>query len=269
DYYNKSEVDALIAPFATTADMNTALSLKVDKSTTVNGKALSGNIVIEQADIPGLTAAIAAKQNTITGAATTVVSDNLTANRAVISNGSGKIAVSPVTANELSYLSGVTSSVQAQLNDKIALAQKGANNGVAPLNSAGKIPAQYVDVTTMEYMGTWNAATNVPAISDATGSGGQYYRVTVGGTRDLGSGNITFTAGDDVIHNGTVWQRVPSTQLVTSVNGQTGNIVLGKADVGLGNVDNTSDLAKPISNATQTALDGKANTSHTHNASDI
>src|SRR5690606_20339805 len=62
---------------------------------------------------------------------------------------------------------------------------------------------------------------------------------------------------------------VPSTQLVTSVNGQTGNIVLGKADVGLGNVDNTSDLAKPISNATQTALDGKANTSHTHNASDI
>src|SRR5690606_21110870 len=132
-----------------------------------------------------------------------------------------------------------------------------------------KIPAQYVDVTTMEYMGTWNAATNVPAISDATGSGGQYYRVTVGGTRNLGSGNITFTAGDDVIHNGTVWQRVPSTQLVTSVNGQTGNIVLGKADVGLGNVDNTADLAKPISNATQTASDGKANTSHTHNASDI
>ena len=42
-----------------------------------------------------------------------------------------------------------------------------------------------------------------------------------------------------------------------------------KADVGLGNVDNTSDLNKPISTATQTALDGKANTSHTHVASDI
>lgn len=33
--------------------------------------------------------------------------------------------------------------------------------------------------------------------------------------------------------------------------------VLAKADVGLGNVDNTSDAAKPISTATQTALDGK------------
>ena len=33
-----------------------------------------------------------------------------------------------------------------------------------------------------------------------------------------------------------------------------------KAQVGLGNVDNTSDLAKPVSTATQAALDGKQNT---------
>ena len=42
-----------------------------------------------------------------------------------------------------------------------------------------------------------------------------------------------------------------------------------KAQVGLGNVDNTSDANKPISTATQTALNGKANTSHTHAAGDI
>ena len=36
------------------------------------------------------------------------------------------------------------------------------------------------------------------------------------------------------------------------------NASLSKSDVGLGNVDNTSDLSKPISTATQTALDGKA-----------
>lgn len=42
------------------------------------------------------------------------------------------------------------------------------------------------------------------------------------------------------------------------------NRALTKADVGLPNVDNTSDAAKPVSTATQTALDGKANTSHTH-----
>ncbi len=35
------------------------------------------------------------------------------------------------------------------------------------------------------------------------------------------------------------------------------NITLTKANVGLSNVDNTSDLAKPVSTATQTALDGK------------
>ena len=34
-----------------------------------------------------------------------------------------------------------------------------------------------------------------------------------------------------------------------------------KAEVGLGNVDNTSDANKPISTATQEALDGKINTS--------
>lgn len=39
---------------------------------------------------------------------------------------------------------------------------------------------------------------------------------------------------------------------------------VSKSDVGLGNVDNTSDANKPISDATQTALDGKAATSHTH-----
>lgn len=44
---------------------------------------------------------------------------------------------------------------------------------------------------------------------------------------------------------------------VTSVAGKTGTVILAKDDVGLGNVDNTSDANKPISTATQTALDKK------------
>lgn len=49
---------------------------------------------------------------------------------------------------------------------------------------------------------------------------------------------------------------------VQSVNGKTGSsVTLVKADVGLSNVDNTSDLNKPISTATQAALDLKASTS--------
>lgn len=45
---------------------------------------------------------------------------------------------------------------------------------------------------------------------------------------------------------------------VTSVASKTGVVTLVKSDVGLGNVDNTSDLNKPISTATQNALDLKA-----------
>lgn len=47
---------------------------------------------------------------------------------------------------------------------------------------------------------------------------------------------------------------------VDSVNGYTGAVVLNKSDVGLSNVDNTSDLNKPISTATQSALNAKENT---------
>lgn len=54
---------------------------------------------------------------------------------------------------------------------------------------------------------------------------------------------------------------------VTSVNGQVGIVVLTKSDVGLGNADNTSDANKPVSTATQTALNLKASaadlTAHT------
>ena len=45
---------------------------------------------------------------------------------------------------------------------------------------------------------------------------------------------------------------------VTSVAGRTGAVTLTKTDVGLDQVDNTSDLNKPISTATQGALDLKA-----------
>jgi hypothetical protein len=69
--------------------------------------------------------------------------------------------------------------------------------------------------------------------------------------------------------------KVPSAQLptisssVTSVAGRTGDVVLTKSDVGLANVDNTSDTSKPVSSATQTALNGKANSVHTHAIADV
>ena len=62
------------------------------------------------------------KQATITGSASTIDTESLTADRAVISNGSQKIAVSDVTSTELGYLDGVTSAIQTQLDAKAALA---------------------------------------------------------------------------------------------------------------------------------------------------
>jgi len=83
---------------------------------------------------------------------------------------------------------------------------------------------------------------------------------------------VSIAAADDVVlsapqnnqtlsyNSGTAkWvNATPPAALVSSVAGKTGAVSLVKADVGLGNVDNTSDVNKPVSTATQTALNGKA-----------
>ena len=55
---------------------------------------------------------------TITGAATTIDTENLTVSRALASDANGKVAVSTTTSTELGHVSGVTSAIQAQLNGK-------------------------------------------------------------------------------------------------------------------------------------------------------
>jgi hypothetical protein len=56
---------------------------------------------------------------------------------------------------------------------------------------------------------------------------------------------------------------------VSSVNGYTGDVVLAKGDLDLGNVDNTSDADKPVSDATQTALDAKVDIVDAYNDGDL
>jgi len=62
----------------------------------------------------------ASKQDVITGGATTITDTDLTASRALTSDVSGKVAVSAVTADELDHVSGVTSPIQTQIDNKIA-----------------------------------------------------------------------------------------------------------------------------------------------------
>lgn len=58
----------------------------------------------------------------------------------------------------------------------------------------------------------------------------------------------------------------PPDAAVASVNGYTGAVVLGKEDLGLGSVNNTSDADKPVSTAQQTALNEKASAARKINA---
>jgi hypothetical protein len=113
----------------------------------------------------------------------------------------------------------------------IPLTQLGAASGVATLDGASRltlsqIPTSLLGSTT--YRGTWNANTNVPALTNGVGATGDEYAVTTAGT-NLGD---TFVAGDWVIYNGTVWERIPvGGNGVTTFNTRTGAITLSNADV--------------------------------------
>ena len=101
------------------------------------------------------------KQASITGAATTIASNNLTASRALVSNSSGKVGVSAVSSTELGYLSGVTSAIQTQLNGKQA-SITGAATTIASSNltasralvsnNDGKVAVSTVTSTELGYL---------------------------------------------------------------------------------------------------------------------
>lgn len=55
----------------------------------------------------------------------------------------------------------------------------------------------------LDYKGTWDATTNSPALSHATGKKGQYYVCSTSGKAFL-----ECEAGDWLLHNGTQWQRL-------------------------------------------------------------
>lgn len=77
------------------------------------------------------------KQAAITGGATSITSSNLTVNRALVSDGSGKVAVSGTTSTELGYVSGVSSAIQTQLNAKAPLASPAlTGNPTAPTQAS-------------------------------------------------------------------------------------------------------------------------------------
>ena len=138
------------------------------------------------------------KEPTITGAATTITGSDLTASRAVVSDASGKVAVSDITSTELDYLNDVTSNIQTQLNGKeptittLSLNKGGTNKGLTAV--AGGVA--YSDADSLELTGagtngqvlTSNGA-SAPTWQDAPG--GEVSDATFTGVLSLGKGGTS------------------------------------------------------------------------------
>lgn len=103
--------------------------------------------------------------------------------------------------------------------------------GVCPLDENGLIPVNRLPTESLVFKGLWNASTNEPVLSDATGMKGDFYICSVAGTQNLGSGDITFSENDTVIHDGTVWHRVASSSTRTELLNIIGNS--SETDIGL------------------------------------
>ncbi|MDF0540739.1 hypothetical protein PX699_00150 [Sphingobium sp. H39-3-25] len=102
--------------------------------------------------------------------------------------------------------------------------------------------------------------------AEATASDPANFVLKAGSTM---TGALTLSGAPSASLHATTKAYVDARSGVSTVAGRSGAVLLTKSDVGLANVDNTSDLAKPISTATQTALNGKAASVHTHAIADV
>lgn len=164
DAINKGQMDtALSAKQATiTGGASTITSSNLTANRALISSA-SGKVEVsavtntELGYLSGVTSAIqtqiSAKQATITGAATTITGNNLTASRALVSNSSGKVAVSAVTSTELGYLDGVTSAIQTQINGTVKTSGNQTIAGTKTFSStiAGSINGNAATVTNGVY----------------------------------------------------------------------------------------------------------------------
>lgn len=187
-------------------------------------------------------------QNVVAGSGLTGGGSGATVNISVDStvvrtNGANAFSANQsMGGNKITNLANGTASTDAvafgQLGNYIPTSEKGANNGVATLDSGGKIPVSQLPNSIMEYQGNWNASTNSPTLADGIGNTGDVYRVNVAGTQNLGSGAQSFQVGDWVVYNSSdVWEKSSNSDSVSSVNGQTGVVVLDTDDISEGSTN--------------------------------
>lgn len=123
----------------------------------------NGSQVAMYSDVSSVQSQLSNKQNTITGAATTITNSNLATNCALVSNASGKVAASTVTSTQLGYLSGATSNIQTQLDDKQNKIPGGtAGNVLTYSGTAGTVGS--TTLATVATSGSYNDLSDKPYI---------------------------------------------------------------------------------------------------------
>lgn len=163
----------------------------------------------------------------------------------------------------------------SELNNKVQefIDSKGAPNGLASLNESGIIPSaqlpsyvgDVIEVDTFSNLPGTGESGKIYIVQDTNltyrWSGTAY--VEISKSLALGETSSTAYPGDkgkattDKLNKTSDKIDAVQTNLETHINNKSNPHEVNKAQVGLGNVDNTSDANKPISNATQTALNGK------------
>jgi hypothetical protein len=145
-----------------------------------------------------------------------------------------------------------TSEVNQALNLKLDANRLGVPNGTASLNNLGKIPTDQIPAISFSSVKVLGSQADMLALSSAV-VGSVVIRTDV-------NKNYVLAASDPAVLTNWIELLTPAPPVQT-VNGYTGTVSLSKSDLGLSSVDNTSDAAKPISTATQSALLLKANAS--------
>ena len=121
-------------------------------------------------------------------------------------------------------------SLQTQINNLIP-SQTG--NAGKYLTTNGSVLSWDNVAGGLDYQGTWNASTNTPTLASGVGINGYYYITDTAGSTNL-DGITDWQIGDWLLFNGTVWQKIDQSNLVTSVNGQTGAVSLTTTNINEG-----------------------------------
>lgn len=148
--------------------------------------------------------------------------------------------VAPDLAEKIKVITNGGGTSQAVL-DTLASLQTQINNLIpSQTGNAGKFLTTDGSVLSwasvaggLSYQGTWNASTNTPTLASGVGVNGYYYIVATAGSTNL-DGITDWQIGDWLLFNGSNWQKIDQSNLVTSVNGQTGAVSLTTTNINEG-----------------------------------